>query len=194
MEWLFIISVYGLLLLAALALIASLWMLSELAWCKFGILGSLALTLTILFVWQWQANGNSQLVSETESYQITESYPIEALQPKETINGRISGVWIAFSGSLESSTDYIVLVRETDGGLTRKTFPASRTKIYEVEEDFRYEAGNEITSLTYRRNDAVWFIGGKEYTQEYKDWPESYKVYIPKGSIILDSYDAGWNG
>lgn len=138
----------------------------------------------------FQDQASSEYTVEKE---VIETYGLKALRTVSTqdLHG---GAALSFAYvSMETREYYSVMIQETDGGCRKNQYSIARTKIYEVDGNYRAEVVKTIACIIKDEKKMKWFppkeIQGEAIVKyESEIGIESYKLYIPKGSII-ESYE-----
>lgn len=173
---------------------------SELFHELIGVIIKLSLFLVIISATVMKIS-NTEVIDSWNETETIESHEIVALktdQDSETKqNGSMGGVFPVFamySSTTTQNDTYVVLYKTETGGFKNYSFPVDKTEIFEVEDNFHIEKLKEINVEIVKNK--FFAPGVEQFTYPTSNFykPEFYRLYIPKGSLVMDSYDAGWNG
>lgn len=141
---------------------------------RFGL--SVALTVIIGFP------TSIKLLSEDS--EVAESHSLASLKTGSHLDGKAA---LSF-GYLTEQDEYVVMMRQDDGGYRRKSYPADGTVVYEDAEadDARVEVVDQYVVI--RETHEFPIVG--EWTRDRRKFLKcEIRIHVPAGSIAQGEYD-----
>lgn len=150
----------------------------------FGLgIGLIVITgMAVLFLMQAVVPTGTKSVGEDD--EVVETHSLASLKSGSRIDGKM-----AFSfGYLTEKDEYVLMVRQDDGGYRKKCYPADNAVVYEDADgdDARVEVADcyQIVRSTYR----LPIIG--EWTSDRREFSKrETRIHVPEGSIAQGEYD-----
>lgn len=162
---------------------------SELFHELIGVTIKLSLFLVIISTTVMEIS-NTEVIDSWNETETIESHEIVALKTDQDSelkqNGSIGSVFPVFAMYLQNDT-YVVLYKTETGGLKNYSFPVYKTEIFEVEDNFHIEKLNKINVKKVKNK--FFNVGEERFTYSTSNYYGSvfYRLYIPKGSLVMDS-------
>lgn len=151
---------------------------------RFGLGIAVIVVGGIAFLVSLEVNVPTDFAVVGENDEIVETHSIVSLKS----NSRLDGETALSFGYLTEQDEYILMVRQDDGGYRRKSYPADGTVVYEDADvdNARVEVVDchQIVRGTYR----LPIIG--EWTRDNRGFSKrEIRIHVPKGSIVQGEYD-----
>lgn len=151
---------------------------------RFGL--SVALTVIIglagFAIWHAAVPTSIKLLSEDS--EVAESHSLASLKTGSHLDGKAA---LSF-GYLTEQDEYVVMMRQDDGGYRRKSYPADGTVVYEDAEadDARVEVVDQYVVI--RETHEFPIVG--EWTRDRRQFSKrEIRIHVPAGSIAQGEYD-----
>ena len=125
---------------------------------------------------------NLKLLSEDS--EVAESHSLASLKTGSHLDGKAA---LSF-GYLTEQDEYVVMMRQDDGGYRRKSYPADGTVVYEDAEadDARVEVVDQYVVI--RETHEFPIVG--EWTRDRRKFLKcEIRIHVPAGSIAQGEYD-----
>lgn len=119
-----------------------------------------------------------------EDSEVAESHSLASLKTGSHLDGKAA---LSF-GYLTEQDEYVVMMRQDDGGYRRKSYPADGTVVYEDAEadDARVEVVDQYVVI---RETYEFPIAG-EWTRNRREFSKcEIRIHVPAGSIAQGKYD-----
>lgn len=151
---------------------------------RFGL--SVALTVIIglagFAIWHAVVPTSIKLLSEDS--EVAESHSLASLKTGSHLDSKVA---LSF-GYLTEQDEYVVMMRQDDGGYRRKSYPADGTVVYEDAEadDARVEVVDQYVII--RETHEFPIVG--EWTRDRREFSKcEICIHVPAGSIAQGEYD-----
>lgn len=131
-----------------------------------------------------QAGVPTDLEAVDGNVEVVETNPLVSLKTDSRLDGKAA---LSF-GYLTEQDEYVVMVRQGDGGYRRKSYPADDTVVYEdADADAaRVEVVNQ--HVVIRETHEFPIVG--EWTRDRRELSKrEIRIHVPKGSIVQGEYD-----
>lgn len=151
---------------------------------RFGLSVAVIVAAFLAFLALVQAGIPTDLEVVGEDDEIVESYSLASLKTDSRLDGKAA---LSF-GYLTEQDEYVVMVRQDDGGYRRKSYPADGTVVYEDADadDARVEVVDCCSVI--RGTHRLPIVG--EWTRDRQGYSKSeVRIHVPKGSIVQGEYD-----
>lgn len=138
--------------------------------------------LVLLTILQAFVPTNIKLLDEDS--EVAETYSLASLKTDSRLDGKAA---LSF-GYLTEQDEYVVMVRQDDGGYRRKSYPADGTVVYEdaEAEDARVEVVDRYVVI--RETHELPIVG--EWTRDRREFSKcEIRIHVPAGSITHGEYD-----
>lgn len=147
---------------------------------------SVAVTVIIgLFgfaIWQIAVPTSIKLLSEDS--EVAETYSLATLKTDSRLNGNAA---LSF-GYLTEEDEYVLMVKQDDGGYRRISYPVDGAVVYEDAEadDARVEVVDQYVVI--RETHELPIVG--EWTRDRREFSKcEIRIHVPAGSITQGEYD-----
>lgn len=119
-----------------------------------------------------------------ESEEVVESHALASLKTDSRLDGKTA---LSF-GYLTDRDEYVVMVRQDDGGYRRESYPADDAVVYEdADAD---GASIEIVNRYMVVRDIHWLPIVGEWSRDRRVFSgQKTRIHVPKGSIVQGEYD-----
>lgn len=120
----------------------------------------------------------------SEDSEVAESHSLASLKTGSHLDGKAA---LSF-GYLTEQDEYVVMMRQDDGGYRRKSYPADGTVVYEDAEadDARVEVVDQYVVI--RETHEFPIVG--EWTRDRRKFLKcEIRIHVPAGSIAQGEYD-----
>lgn len=142
----------------------------------------IVISVAILSLFQSLFPTSLKLVSE--EVEVAESHSLSSLKTGSHLDGKAA---LSF-GYLTEQDEYVVMMRQDDGGYRRKSYPADGTVVYEDAEvdDARVEVVDQYVVI--RETHEFPIVG--EWTRDRREFSKrEIRIHVPAGSIAQGEYD-----
>ena len=135
----------------------------------------------------WHAAVPTSIKLLSEDSEVAESHSLASLKTGSHLDGKAA---LSF-GYLTEQDEYVVMMRQDDGGYRRKSYPADGTVVYEDAEadDARVEVVDQYVVI--RETHEFPIVG--EWTRARRKFLKcEIRIHVPAGSIAQGEYDITW--
>lgn len=132
----------------------------------------------------WHAAVPTSIKLLSEDSEVAESHSLASLKTGSHLDGKAA---LSF-GYLTEQDEYVVMMRQDDGGYRRKSYPADGTVVYEDAEadDARVEVVDQYVVI--RETHEFPIVG--EWTRDRRKFLKcEIRIHVPAGSIAQGEYD-----
>lgn len=151
---------------------------------RFGLSVGLVFIAGLAVLTLLQAVIPTNIKSLGEDAEVVETHSLASLKTGSHLDGKA-----AFSfGYLTERNEYIVMVRQAEGGYRRESYQADDTVVYEDvdAEDARVETVDQYE--VYRDTHRLPIVG--EWSRDRRVFTrQKIRIHVPKGSIVQGEYD-----
>lgn len=151
---------------------------------RFGLSVTLTVIMGLVLLTSVQAYLPTGIKSLGEDAEVAETHPLASLKTGSYLEGKTA---LSF-GYLTERDEYIVMVKEDDGGFRRESYSADDTVVYEDAdaEKARVEVVDQYE--VYRETHWLPIVG--EWSRERHVFSgQKARIHVPKGSIAQGEYD-----
>ena len=119
-----------------------------------------------------------------ENAKVVETHPLASLKTDSRLDGKAA---LSF-GSLTEQDEYVVMVRQSDGGYRRKSYPADGTVVYEDADTDAARVEVVDQHMVIRETHEFPIVG--EWTCDRREFSKrEIRIHVPAGSIVQGEYD-----
>lgn len=151
---------------------------------RFDLCSALAVIIGLALMALLQAGVPTDLEAVDGNVEVVETNPLASLKTDSRLDGKAA---LSF-GYLTEQDEYVVMVRQGDGGYRRKSYPADDTVVYEDADadDARVEVVDQ--HVVIRETHEFPIVG--EWTRDRRELSKrEIRIHVPKGSIVQGEYD-----
>lgn len=178
---------------AILSVIVLAWMISALSdvWTvhkssswRFGLSVTLIVIVLLALLTFLLASVPTSIKSLGEDAEVVETHPLASLKTGSRLDGKAA---LSF-GYLTEQDEYVVVVRQSDGGYRRKSYPADGTVVYEDADTDAARVEVVDQHVVIRETHEFPIVG--EWTRDRREFSNrEIRIHVPKGSIVQGEYD-----
>ena len=151
---------------------------------RYGLSIGLIIVISVAVLTLFQSLFPISLKLVSEDVEVTETHLLATLKTDSRLNGKAA---LSF-GNLTEEDEYVLMVKQDDGGYRRKSYPANNAVVYEdagadnakVETVDQYEVIRE----TYK-----FPIVGEKLRDRRVFYRREVRIHVPAGSIAQGEYD-----
>lgn len=151
---------------------------------RFGLSVALTVIIGLAGFALWHAAVPTSIKLLSEDSEVAESHSLASLKTGSHLDGKVA---LSF-GYLTEQDEYVVMMRQDDGGYRRKSYPADGTVVYEDAEadDARVEVVDQYVII--RETHEFPIVG--EWTRDRREFSKcEICIHVPAGSITQGEYD-----
>ena len=131
-----------------------------------------------------QAGVPTDIEAVDENAEVVETHPLASLK----IDSRLDGKAALSFGYLTEQDEYVVMVRQSDGGYRRKSYPADGTVVYEDADTDAARVEVVDQYVVIRKTYEFPIVG--EWTRDRREFSKrEIRIHVPGGSIAQGGYD-----
>lgn len=131
-----------------------------------------------------QAGVPTDLEAVDGNAEVVETNPLASLKTDSRLDGKAP---ISF-GYLTEQDEYVVMVRQGDGGYRRKSYPADDTVVYEDADANAARVEVVDQHVVIRETHEFPIVG--EWTRDRRELSKrEIRIHVPKGSIVQGEFD-----
>lgn len=151
---------------------------------RFNLCSALAVIMGLALMALLQAGVPTDLEAVDGNAEIVETNPLASLKTDSRLDGKAA---ISF-GYLTEQDEYVVMVRQGDGGYRRKSYPADDTVVYEDADADAARVEVVDQHVVIRETHEFPIVG--EWTRDRRELSKrEIRIHVPKGSIVQGEYD-----
>lgn len=167
-----------------ISVLSDVWTVHKSSPRRFG----LSVTLTVIIFLAFLTILQSFIPTSTkllgEDAEVVETHSLASLKTGSRLDGKAA---LSF-GYLTEQDEYVVMVRQDDGGYRRKIYSADDTVVYEdVDAE---EARVEVVNRYGVCRETHWLPIVGEWSRKRRVFSkQEIRIHVPKGSIVQGEYD-----
>ena len=151
---------------------------------RFGLSATLIVIILLGFLTFLQAVFPTNIKSLGEDAEVAETHSLASLKTGSRLDGKAA---LSF-GYLTEQDEYVVMVRQSDGGYRRKSYPADGTVVYEDADTDAARVEVVDQYVVIRETHEFPIVG--EWTRDRREFSNcEIHIHVPKGSIVQGEYD-----
>lgn len=151
---------------------------------RFNLCSALAVIMGLALMALLQAGVPTDLEAVDGNAEVVETNPLASLKTDSRLDGKAP---ISF-GYLTEQDEYVVMVRQGDGGYRRKSYPADDTVVYEDADANAARVEVVDQHVVIRETHEFPIVG--EWTRDRRELSKrEIRIHVPKGSIVQGEFD-----
>lgn len=151
---------------------------------RFNLCSALAVIMGLALMALLQAGVPTDLEAVDGNAEVVETNPLASLKTDSRLDGKAP---ISF-GYLTEQDEYVVMVRQGDGGYRRKSYPADDTVVYEDADADAARVEVVDQHVVIRETHEFPIVG--EWTRDRRELSKrEIRIHVPKGSIVQGEFD-----
>lgn len=151
---------------------------------RFGLSVALTVIVGLAFLTLWQVVFPTSIKLLSEDSEVAETHSLATLKTDSHLNGNAA---LSF-GYLTEEDEYVLMVKQDDGGYRRMSYPVDNAVVYEDAEadDARVEVVDRYVVI--RETHELPIVG--EWTRDRREFSKcEIRIHVPAGSITQGEYD-----
>lgn len=151
---------------------------------RFGLSVALTVIIGLAGFALWQAVVPTSIKLLSEDSEVAESHSLASLKTDSRLEGKAA---LSF-GYLTEQDEYVLMVKQDDGGYRRMSYPVDSAVVYEDAEadNARVEVVDQYVVI--RETHELPIVG--EWTRDRREFSKcEIRIHVPAGSITQGEYD-----
>ena len=151
---------------------------------RFGLSVALTVIIGLAGFALWHAAVPTSIKLLSEDSEVAESHSLASLKTGSHLDGKAA---LSF-GYLTEQDEYVLMVKQDDGGYRRRSYPVDNAVVYEDAEadDARVEVVDQYVVI--RETYEFPIVG--EWTRDRREFSKcEIRIHVPAGSIAQGEYD-----